>query len=393
MSKKHREQTTAEFQSYLDTELLIGLSDREKSTTFTELTVKLDKEFEETRAQRQRLLYHKKQVATLAETLHTNNEDLSTMGSKRIRADAFSYTADPNTTLYEGGLSATWTPSVTNVFKGVFTFDGSAGFNNVENKSWFPLVYSPPAGEEDLSAYKGFEFTSKVLSVAGTSVMYGGVYVFQEKVKCEHQLDADSNKTHFRNPGNQYFRKKGTDFAPCQDVIDYAGEDEDLIFAIRPAYRMYAKMVNKMENGTDRIVSDIQLLDAPKACTHLTLAQIQAIDPDGQKWAPTKTRWRFVWDAVADPKDNTNRKYIGKNEEVLLGAAAPRRYVNKRSYVQVADPLADGQVNAQGAVGYDKLCPRDNVQSLEIDPFFKLNTWISPTEQIEIEISDVKLFR
>ena len=76
MSKKHREQTTAEFQSYLDTELLIGLSDREKSTTFTERTVKLDKEFEETRAQRQRLLYHKKQVATLAETLHTNNEDL-----------------------------------------------------------------------------------------------------------------------------------------------------------------------------------------------------------------------------------------------------------------------------------------------------------------------------
>jgi len=393
MSKKHREQTTAEFLSYLDTELLIGLSDREKSTTFTELTAKLDKEFEETRAQRQRLLYHKKKIAALAETLHADNEDLSTMGSKRIRADAFTYAADANTTLYEGGLSATWTPSGSNVFKGTFSFDGAAGFNNAENKSWFPLKYTPPAGEEDFSEYKGFEFTSKVLSVAGSSSMYGGVMVFTEKLKSEHRIDEDSNKSHFRNPGNQYFRKKGTDFAPCQDLINYAGEDEDLIFAIRPAYRLYAKLVNKMEDGSDRTVSDIQLLDAPKACTHLTLTQIQAIDPDGQKWAPTKTRWRFVWDNVSDPKDNTDRKYIGKNEEVLLGAAAPRRYVNKRSYVQVADPLANGQVNSQGAVGYDKLCPRDNVQSLEIDPFMRTNVWISGDEQIEIEISDVKLFK
>ena len=195
MSKKHRELTTAEFQSYLETELLIGLSDREKSTTFTELTAELEKEFEETRAQRQRLLYHKKKIAALAETLHASNEDLSTIGSKRSRADAFTYTADGNTTLYEGGLSATWTPSGSNVFKGTFTFDGSSGFNNAENKSWFPLVYTPPAGEEDLSAYKGFEFTSKVLSVAGTSVMYGGVMVFQDKVKCEHKLDADA-KSH-----------------------------------------------------------------------------------------------------------------------------------------------------------------------------------------------------
>ena len=389
---KLRERTAAEFQTYLDTEVLVGLSDREKSTTFTELANEIESEYEAIRVQQVALLKHKVKIQNLASTLHDNNEDLSITTSKRIRADALSYVADPNTSLYEGGLSATWTPS-SDVFKGTFSFDGASGFNNAENKSWFPLKYTPPAGESDFSEYKGFEFTSQITSVAGQSKMYGGVMVYQDKVKCEHRIDADSNKSHFRNPGNQYFRKKGTDFAPCQDLVNYAGVDEDLIFAIRPAYRMYAKMVNKMPDGTDRIVSDIQLLDAPKACTHLTLAQIQAIDPDGKKWAPTKTRWRFVWDNVIDPKDNTNRTYIGKNEEVLLGAAAPRRYMNKRSYPQVADPLADSQTNAHGSVGYDKLCPRQNVQTLEINPFMRDNVWISADEQINIEISNVKLFK
>ena len=156
---------------------------------------------------------------------------------------------------------------------------------------------------------------------------------------------------------------------------------------------MYGKMVNKMADGTDRVVSDIHLLDAPKACTHLTLAQIQAIDPDAKKWAPTKTRWRFVFDYVNDPKDNANRKYVDKNLTVTTGSSAPRRYQNKRTYVQVADPLLDGVTNSHGAVGYGKLCPRDNIQTLEINPFMRANVWISGDEHIEIEISDIKLFK
>ena len=390
---KLRDRTTTNFQTYLDSEVLVGLTDREKSTTFTELQNEIENEYETVRLQTVALLKHKQKIQDLATTLHTDNEDLSITTSKRLRADAFSYTADPNTTLYEGGLNATWTPDNTDVFKGVFTFQGASGFNNAEIKSWFPLKYQPPAGETDFSEYKGFEFTSKVLSVAGQSSQYGGVFVFQNKVKCEHKLDDDSNKSHFRNPGNMYFRKKAADVPPANSAINFAGSDEDLIFAIRPAYRLYAKMVNKMEDGTNRVVSDIHLLDNPKACTHLTLAQIQAIDPDAKKWAPTETRWRFVWDNVSDPKDNANRYYVGKNQEILTGSSAPRRYQNKNCYVQVADPLNNGVTNAQGAVGYNKLCPRDNVQTLEIDPFMKLNTWIASDEEIQIEISNVKLFK
>ena len=292
MSNKHRDLTPTAFQSFLDTEALIGLSDREKATLFTELNSELDSEVESVRVQQLYLLRHRQTIQERSTALYAANEDLSISTSKRLRADAFVYTADANTSLYEGGLNATWTPSTSNIFKGTFTFDGSAGFNNAENKSWFPLKYSPAAGESDFSEYKGFEFTSKVVSVAGQSSMYGGVFVFQDKVKCEHKLDIDSNKSHFKNPGNMYFRKKATDIPPATEVIDYAGNDEDLIFAIRPVYRMYAKMANKMPDGTDRVVSDIHLLDAPKACKHLSLSQIQAIDPDGKKWAPTKTRWQ-----------------------------------------------------------------------------------------------------
>ena len=110
---KLRDRTTTNFQTYLDSEVLVGLTDREKSTTFTELQNEIETEYETVRLQTVALLKHKQKIQDLATTLHTDNEDLSITTSKRLRADAFSYTADPNTTLYEGGLNATWTPDNT----------------------------------------------------------------------------------------------------------------------------------------------------------------------------------------------------------------------------------------------------------------------------------------
>jgi hypothetical protein len=190
-----------------------------------------------------------------------------------------------------------------------------------------------------------------------------------------------------------YFRKKACDQPPASDVIDFVGDDEDLIFSIRPAYRLYTKMSNRGPDGVDRAVSDIHLLDGVRAIRHMTAAQITSLDSGAQKWVSTRKRWVFRFDNVEDPKDTTTMRYVDKNQVVTTGSACPRRYHSRTSYPQVADPLADGQTNAHGAVGYGKLCPRANVQSLEIRPFFKLGTWISADEVIEIEISDVKLFK
>ena len=391
MPKAHKQRTDAEFETYVDGELLPGLQDAEKSISYQELERQIQEEMDEVVAQRIQLLKHKKNIDSRVTALHAANEDLRKV-RKRIRADQFSYTADPNTSQYEGGLNATWTPDGSNPYKGVFRFEGSAGFNNAENKSWFPLKYVPT--DSDFSEYKGFEFSARVDSIAGTPVTYPAVVGWGENLqRCEHQLDADSDATHFRNPGKMYFRKKACDQPPASDVIDFVGDDKDLIFSVRPGYRLYTKMITRGTDGVDRTVSNIQLLDSVKAIRHMTAAQITSQDSDAKKWVSTRKRWVFRFDNVTDPKDNASAKYVAKNKAVSTGSACPRRYHSRTSYPQIADPLADGQTNAHGAVGYDKLCPRANVQSLEIDPYFKLDTWISADEIIEIEISDVKLFK
>lgn len=391
MPKRHRDLSSAEFDSYLEGELLVGLRDSEKSISYQELERQLGIERADAAEKSHRLRKHARRVRDLVEALHQNNDDLRKV-HKRVRADAFSYAAEPGVPLYEGGLSATWTPDPDNSFRGTFTFDGAAGFTEPsDDKSWFPLKHVPT--DRDFSEYDGFEFTVQYKVVGGTPGMYPAVMGYRKSVKCEHRLDADSTETHYQSPGNMYFRKKACDQPPADAVINFAGKDKDLLFSIRPGFRMYAKMVNKMPDGTDRTVSDIQCLDVPKAIVHMSEAEIAAVDDDAQKWAPTKTRWVFNFDNIEDPKDNSDAYYVDKNQGTFSGSAAPRRYHTKSRYPQNADPLADGVTNAHGKVGYGKLCPRDNVQSLQITPYFKMGTWIGATEQCEIEISDVKLFK
>ena len=142
MPTRLRDRSDTDFASYLDSEVLVGLRDSEKSVYFQELERQLDAESTQASTERTQLSRHKRKVKERIETLHAGNDDLRKV-RKRIRADAFTYTADPATSLYEGGLSATWTPDATDPFKGIFHFDGTAGINNAANKSWFPLKYAP----------------------------------------------------------------------------------------------------------------------------------------------------------------------------------------------------------------------------------------------------------
>ena len=60
MPKAHKQRTDAEFETYIDAELLHGLRDAEKSISYQELERQIQGEMDEVVAHRIQLLKHKK---------------------------------------------------------------------------------------------------------------------------------------------------------------------------------------------------------------------------------------------------------------------------------------------------------------------------------------------
>jgi len=71
--------------------------------------------------------------------------------------------------------------------------------------------------------------------------------------------------------------------------------------------------------------------------------------------------------------------------EIVLWAHPPRRYQSPQCYVN--------KLGANQREGYGTTAPRDNVKELTLAPYMRNNRWISATEKITIQFSEIELYK